>query len=150
MDNTIIDIRYGLVKFMSLFHRLFTPTFKKETDDIYGCTKNQIKAIMILGRINEITPTILGKCMDMEKGSITTLIDSMENMNLVYREDDPRDKRKTIIKLSEEGKQYYAKQEEEFNKRIEELFHILSEVEINKFNESLKTIVEILEKVRDD
>ncbi|MCF6462238.1 MarR family winged helix-turn-helix transcriptional regulator [Clostridium sp. Cult1] len=150
MDNTIIDIRYGLVKFMSLFHRLFTPTFKKVKDDIYCCTKNQVRAIMILGKTREITPTILGKCMDMEKGSITTLIDSMENMNLVYREDDPRDKRKTIIKLSEEGKQYYAKQEEEFNKRIEELFHILSEVEINKFNESLKTIVEILEKVRDD
>ncbi|WP_160113602.1 hypothetical protein [Schnuerera ultunensis] len=30
MDNTIIDVRYGLIKFMSLFHRLFTPTFKKE------------------------------------------------------------------------------------------------------------------------
>lgn len=150
MDNTIIDARYGLIKFMSLFHRLFTPIFKKETDDLYGCTKNQVKAIMILGRANGITPTVLGKCMDMEKGSITTLIDSMANMNLVYREDDPKDKRKTIIKLSEEGKKYYIKQEEKFNGRIQELFRTLSKEEINKFNESLKTIVEILEKVRDD
>lgn len=149
MDNTIMDIRYGLIKFMSLFHSLFTPTFKKKIDDEYGCSKNQIKAIMILGRAKEITPTILGKCMDMEKGSITTLIDSMENMGLVYRKDEPTDKRKIIIKLTTEGKRYYIRQEEKFNTRIEGLFSTLSEEEIQIFNNSLKNIVEILEKVRD-
>ncbi len=41
---------------------------------------------MIIGRNGKISPTILGKCMDMEKGSITSLVDSLENMNLVYRE----------------------------------------------------------------
>ncbi|MCF6464595.1 MarR family winged helix-turn-helix transcriptional regulator [Clostridium sp. Cult2] len=150
MDNTIISTRHGLIKFMSLFHSLFTPTFKRKIDDEYDCTKNQIKAILILGRAKEITPTILGKCMDMEKGSITTLIDSMKSMNLVYREDDPKDKRKIIIKLSKEGERYYIRQEENFNKRIEELFSILSKEEIEKFNNSLKTIVGVLEKVRDN
>lgn len=148
--KSIRDIRYDLIKFMSLFHRLFTPTFKKEVDDKYSCTKNQVKTIMILGKAEKITPTTLGKCMDMEKGSITTLIDSMENMNLVYRKDDLMDKRKTWIQLTKEGEEYYIKQEEKFIKQIEELFITLSEEEIDEFSESLKTIVEILEKVRDD
>lgn len=148
--KSIRDIRYDLIKFMSLFHRLFTPTFKKEVDDKYSCTKNQVKTIMILGKAEKITPTTLGKCMDMEKGSITTLIDSMENMNLVYRKDDLIDKRKTWIQLTKEGEAYYIKQEEKFIKQIEELFITLSEEEIDEFSESLKTIVEILEKVRDN
>lgn len=150
MGNSIEDIIYDLIKFMSLFHRLFTPAFKKGADDRYNCTKNQARAIMIIGRANKITPTILGKCMDMEKGSITTLIDSMENMNLVYRVDDPTDKRKVWIQLSEEGKQYYLKQEERFLKKIEEVFQNLTKEEIGEFSHSLKNIVEILEKVRDD
>ena len=150
MGNSIEDIIYDLIKFMSLFHRLFTPALKKGTDDRYNCTKNQAKAIIVIGKANKITPTILGKCMDMEKGSITTLIDSMENMNLVYRVDDPTDKRKVWIKLTEEGKQHYLKQEEKFIKKIEEIFENLSKEEMSEFSTSLKNIVEILEKVRDD
>ena len=150
MGNSIENIIYDLIKFMSLFHRLFTPALKKGADDRYNCTKNQAKAIIVIGKANKITPTILGKCMDMEKGSITTLIDSMENMNLVYRVDDPTDKRKVWIKLTEEGKQHYLKQEEKFIKKIEEIFENLSKEEMSEFSTSLKNIVEILEKVRDD
>ncbi|NMB28141.1 MAG: MarR family transcriptional regulator [Tissierellia bacterium] len=148
--KSIDDIKYNLIKFMSLFHRLFTPTFKKEIDNKYSCTKNQVKAVMILGKTEKITPTMLGKCMDMEKGSITTLIDSMENMNLVYRKNDLMDKRKTWIQLTKEGEEYYIKQEEKFISQIEELFIILPEEEIDEFSRSLKTVVEILEKLRDD
>ncbi len=39
MGNSIEDIIYDLIKFMSLFHRLFTPAFKKGADDRYNCTK---------------------------------------------------------------------------------------------------------------
>lgn len=150
MGKSIEDIRHDLIKFMSLFHRLFRPTFKRKSDDEYDCTKNQIKAMMILGGAEKITPTTLGKCMDMEKGSITTLIDSMENIGLVYREDDPNDKRKIWIQLTEEGNKYYIKQEEKFIAQIEQLFSSLSEEEIKKFGSSLKTIVTILDKVRDN
>jgi DNA-binding MarR family transcriptional regulator len=148
MGNSIKEIRYNLIKFMSLFHRLFTPAFKKDTKDKYNCTKNQIKTVMILGRVEKITPTILGKCMDMEKGSITSLIDSMENLKLVYRKNDLKDKRKTWIQLTEEGKKYYLEQEEAFIERIEKLFVTLSNDEIQELNDSLKSIVKILEKVR--
>ena len=150
MDTSIVNIRYNLIKFVSLFHRLFTPSFKKEVDNKYNCTKNQVRAIMILGKKEKISPTLLGQCMDMEKGSITTLINSMENMDLVYREDDSIDKRKTWIKLTEEGRNYYLRQEAMFIDRIKKLFINLSEDEVNEFNNCLKTIVEILEKVRND
>lgn len=149
IDNFIYeDIRYDLIKFMSLFHRLFSPTFKKETNDKYSCNKNQVKTIMIIGRAEKVTPTILGKCMDMEKGSLTSLIDSMEKMGLVYRVNDENDRRKTWIYLTDEGEKYYINQEKKFMTRIKEVFGTLSEKDVKEFNDSLKTIVTILDKIR--
>lgn len=150
MKKAIENIKYDLIKFMSLFHRLFTPAFKGEIDDRYNCTKNQTRAIMIIGRSKKISPTILGKCMDMEKGSITSLIDALESMDLVYREADLEDKRKTWIQLTKNGENYYLKQEENFISQIEKIFQPLSPEEVEKFSINLKTLVEIMEKVRDN
>ncbi|NLJ99396.1 MAG: MarR family transcriptional regulator [Tissierellia bacterium] len=148
-DASIDDIKYNLLQFISLFHRLFAPTFKSENDDEYECTKNQIRAIMIIGKAKKISPTTLCQCMDMEKGSVTTLLYSLEKANLVYREDDPKDKRKVLIQLTDEGIIYYIKQGEKFLQLIKELFSTLPKNEIIKFNESLQIVVEVLEKVRD-
>ena len=148
MNKTIENIKYDLVKFISLFHRLFTPVFKGEIDH-YNCTKNQSRAIMIIGRNGKISPTVLGKCMDMEKGSITSLMDSLENMNLAYRENDLDDKRKTWIQLTEEGKSYFLKQEDNFSKQLEKTLNPLTEEEIMEFSHSLGTLVKIMEKARE-
>lgn len=150
MDKAILNIRYNLIRFMSLFHRLFTPCFKIKVDSKYSCNKNQVRAIMIIGRSQKISPTILGKCMDMEKGSITSLIDSLESMNLVYREGDLEDKRKTWIQLTNEGKEYYLKQEEIFMEQIQEVFKSLSKEELENYSIDLKNVVEIMEKVGDE
>ena len=149
MNKAIENIRYDLIKFMSLFHRLFTPAFKGEIDE-YNCTKNQSRAIMIIGRNGKISPTVLGKCMDMEKGSITSLIDALENMNLVYRKNDLKDKRKTWIQLTEEGKSYLLKQEGNFLIQLEKTLGSLSNEEIIEFSNNLDSLVKIMEKVRDN
>lgn len=149
MSTKLIDnIRYNLLRFISLFHQNFKPAFGI-TNDEYGCTKNQVRAIMIIGKSGKISPSDLGKCMDMEKGSVTTLIYSLEELNLVYREDDPKDRRKVLIQLTDEGLNYYLVLKERFLKQIEERFFNLSKDEIVEFNKSLQFIVEILEKVRD-
>ncbi len=148
MNKYIENIKYDLIKFISLFHRLFTPAFKGEIDERYNCTKNQIRAIMIIGRTGKISPTVLGKCMDMEKGSITSLIDALEDINLVYRKADLEDKRKTWIHLTEEGEKYYLKQDENFMIQVKDVFQSLSTDELIEFSKSLKIVVEIMEKVR--
>ena len=149
MNKAIENIRYDLIKFMSLFHRLFTPAFKGEIDE-YNCTKNQSRAIMIIGRSGKISPTVLGKCMDMEKGSITSLIDALENMNLVYRKNDLKDKRKTWIQLTEEGESYLLKQEGNFLIQLEKTLGSLSNEEIIEFSNNLGSLVKIMEKVGDN
>lgn len=152
MDESSVyeDIRHDLIRFMSLFHRLFRPTFRKETNDKYKCSKNQIKAIMLIGRSGKISPTNLCKYMDMQKGSITTLIDSMENISLVTRKDDLKDKRKIWIQLTDKGKEYFLVQEKKFITQIEKLFCTLPEEEIDEFRHNLKTLVTIMDKIEEE
>lgn len=151
MNNDLVyeNIRHDLIEFMSLFHKLFRPTFKKETDDKYRCNKNQIRAIMIIGKYEKISPSVLCRYMDMEKGSITTLIDSIEKMGLVTRKNDPNDKRKIWIQLTKEGEKSFVEHEKKFISQIEELFSTLPKDEVYKFSYNLSTIVKILNKVKE-
>jgi DNA-binding MarR family transcriptional regulator len=149
-EKTYEEISTDLIQLISEFHKVISPIFKKDLNDNYGLNKNQVRVMMIIGRSNEITPTVLGRCMDMEKGSLTTLIGSLEELKLVYRKDDPKDKRKVLLYLTSKGKEYFYEQEEKFKKKIEEIFSSLSEKEFVSFKESLDTIIFLLNKVRED
>ncbi len=144
-DN-IEKTRYNLVKFISQFHKLFADTFKRDPDDKYCCNKNQTRAMLFIGRSGETTPTILGRSMDMEKGSLTTLLGSLEEAQLISREVDPSDKRSTLIHLTDNGIVYYNKLENKFNERIEEVFSNLSKEDLKTFSDTLEVLVNILDK----
>ena len=150
MDKYIENIKYDLIKFISLFHKLFTPSFKREIDDKYDCNKNQVRAIMIIGRVGKASPTVLGKCMDMEKGSITSLIDALEDEGLVYRKADLKDKRKTWIHLTEIGEEFYQKQDDNFMLQIQNLFNSLSDEEPVAISKNLNTIVRVIQQIGDE
>lgn len=147
MPRDIEEIKFYLIKFSSQFHKNFSSFFRRSSHDKYNCNKNQIRAITIIGRNKSIIPTDLGKCINMEKGSLTTLLNSLEDMGLVKRENDPLDKRKVIVQLSKEGEGYYRKIEEKVLSQIQEVLKPLTEEEIQILRESLKNVVSILDKV---
>lgn len=145
-EEDIEKIRYNLVKFISQFHKYFADIFKRDPKDKYCCNKNQTKAILFIGRSKKTTPTILGQSIDMEKGSLTTLLGSLEKANLISREIDPSDKRSTLISLTDNGIVYYNQLENKLNKKIEEVFSKLSKEDLKVFSRNLEILVEILEK----
>jgi len=102
---------------------------------------------MIIGKREKITPSALGKHLDMQKGSLTTLIDSLEEMNLVSRAPDPNDRRKTLLQLTKEGEDYRQLKMEEFKKNLVILFDSLPEEEIEDFAKNLENIVNTIKKV---
>lgn len=134
------------LEFFPLFHQKIGSTCHKN-DDKYKCNKNQHKTIMVIGNMGKITPTMLGKYLDLKKGSLTTLIDSLEKVNLLERDIDPRDRRKTLLKLTEEGNHYFKSRNEELEKKLHNIFDVLTEKELDKFMDSLKNVVETLKTV---
>ncbi len=131
------------LEFFPLFHQKVGCAFHKDCDD-YKCNKNQHKTIMVIGNMGKITPTMLGKYLDLKKGSLTTLIDSLEMMSLLERDTDPNDRRKTLLKLTEEGKAYFKSKNEELETKLQHMFGALKEEELDTFINSLKNVVDTL------
>lgn len=73
-----------------------------EKDDIC-LNKTANKAIHFIKREGEVMPSNLAKYLEIKKSSATSLVDSLEAEGLVYRKDDPSDRRKTLLGLTEKG-----------------------------------------------
>jgi hypothetical protein len=61
-----------------LFHKNFAKTLHPIRSSQYNLNKNQNRAIIIIGAAKNIMPTTLGKYLDLQKGSLTSMIDSLE------------------------------------------------------------------------
>lgn len=120
---------------------------KSKADDL--CNKNQCMAIMMIGKADKITPTTLSKLINMEKGSLTTLIDSLEDKKLVIRTNYPNDRRKVLLSLTSQGIEYMKAMEEQSQRGLAFMVANLDENEIDQMYDSLKTLVEILKKIAD-
>jgi DNA-binding MarR family transcriptional regulator len=103
--------------------------------------------MFIIKKKEKILPTDLGKCMDMRKGSLTTLIDSLEGMNLVRRERDPHDRRKTWLSLTKEGMEYLDLKIQAYERNFMRLFEPIPEEEVDELVKSLKYVVDLIKKL---
>ncbi len=147
-NNRLEELHKLYFNLIPLFYKCKTSYIdKSKTSDL--CNKNQSMAIMIIGKAGKITPTTLSKFINMEKGSLTTLIDSLVERKLVIRSSDPNDRRKVLLSLTSDGIEHMKTIEEQSQKGLALMVSNLDEKEIDQMNASLKTLVEILKKIAD-
>lgn len=150
MENRRLeDIQEQYFKLIPLFYKCKTFYIDKKRADSL-CNKNQSMAIMIIGKAERIMPTTLSKFINMEKGSLTTLIDSLVEKKLVYKSDDPSDRRKVWLALTSDGKAYMKAIEGQSKSGLAEMVADLDEVEIEQMYSSIKTLAKILKKISDN
>jgi DNA-binding MarR family transcriptional regulator len=94
-----------------------------------------------------MTATELGKKLDLEKGSLTTLIGSLESMGLVSRQDDPCDRRRILVALTSEGKQEEERFIQTFQAYIEDLFAGIDEAEQLAFADHLRQVIAFINRL---
>lgn len=132
---------------INLLQKNFARIFHKTENSPYNLNKNQNRAIMIIGAIENVMPTTLGKCLDLQKGSLTSMIDALEREGFVYRKGDPTDRRKTLISLTEKGKAYREWFMGELEKNASEILTKLDEEDVLAYQGSLKIILATLKKL---
>lgn len=136
-----------LVTFTGLFHEKYLLRFRNEMECQTDLKKNQRKILNILYHESPKTLTQIGKRLDIEKGSLTTLIDVLVEKGLVIRSNDPRDRRKNLIYLSPLGIEVV---EQLIGFYAEKMGHSLSEYdpqEVEAFERNMKQVVDFLRKV---
>lgn len=136
-----------LFTFMGQFHEKIILKFRQETVVPPWVKKNHAKIINILYQNDNLTLTEIGKRLDIEKGSLTTLIDQLEEKDFVIRSDDPEDRRKSLISLSERGRVLMDRLMDVYAQKLNEILSTADPSEIKQFIASLQFAVEFMKKV---
>ncbi len=145
--DKVKEIHDLLFTFMGLFHEKFTYRHRQETQSDPCLKKNHKKILHILYQNDKITLTEIGRLLDIEKGSLTTLIDTLEEQNLVIRQIASSDRRKTYISLSPKGKDEMDQVMILYAQSMEETLSKVNPEEIEDFLKNLQQVVAFLKKV---
>jgi DNA-binding MarR family transcriptional regulator len=102
--------------------------------------KTEIKTLFLI-KIREGLPmSYYSNIIGVENGSFTTIIDNIEEQGLVQRTEDPKDKRKKVLFLTEKGKNISRKIINQYDEFYEKRFSILNEDQKTELIQALETI----------
>lgn len=132
---------------IQLFHKNFSKVLHPLGNGQYNLNKNQNRAILIIGAEKNIMPTTLGKYLDLQKGSLTSMIDALEKNGLVCRKKDPGDRRKTLLVLTEQGEKYWEWLTGVFEKNASQILKKLGEKQLAEYRKSLQSMFNILKEL---
>ncbi|TCL62271.1 MarR family transcriptional regulator [Hydrogenispora ethanolica] len=134
-------------EFIALYHQKLGICLQADDQQEPRCNKNQKRALFILHEKGRVTPSELGRALDLQKATLTSLVDSLAAHNLVRREPDPADRRKTWLELTEAGSEYVRMKKAAYDRYFAGRFAAVSEAEIEESLLSLKRLVDIMGKL---
>ncbi|MDD2480745.1 MAG: MarR family winged helix-turn-helix transcriptional regulator [Lutispora sp.] len=140
---------YNLMfEFMPLYHQTMGSVYHKDYDVEPSLNKNQQRALFIIKKQKKIMPSVLGRALDMQKGSLTTLVDSLEKYDFVKRTGDSEDRRKLWLFLTPKGEEYISILMANFEKEFSRMFNKVSLEDISKMIESIGFAKDVLKNIK--
>lgn len=136
-----------LLNLMGLFHEKFLLRFQHDSGVEPCLKKNHMKILSILYQHKHMTSTEIARMLNIEKGSITTLIDWLVENKLVNRSNDRNDRRKSLISLSPEGMKIAQEVIEFYAQKVDQLLYNVDSAEIQQFSASLQFVVKFMKKL---
>ncbi len=128
----------------ALENMIFEHTFQKKILMRFTeLSKNQPTVIKIIGMEGEIMPSTIGNFTGMNKSSLTRMIDDLEKKGMVFRKNDPEDRRKVLVSLTNKGLECCN----HFNEILDEILRHADEKDVNEYLQSLETTVRILNNI---
>ena len=146
MNEIIKDIIDFVSKTFPKIHAsLYLESLKEYASNI-DVNRTQLRALVFIKNNGEITMTDLCEKLNIEKGSLTTMVDDLTKKGYLTRTRDLRDRRKYILNLTNEGDVIAKDFLEELGKKLETRFLKLSKEDRDKFMQSIKNLEDILIK----
>ena len=120
--------------------------YLKQYSGLYDVNKTQLRALVFMRNYGEISMTELCAKLNIEKGSLTSMIDDLSKKGYVYREKNLKDRRKYMIVITEEGKKIAADFTEKLSNDLEAKFFKLDTDEREKYLEAIETLETLVNK----
>lgn len=142
-----VELHDLLFSCMEMFHEKFLYRFRKQNERFSPLKKNHVKIISSLYRFNGLTSTEIAKRLDIEKGSVTTLIDQLSELGLLMRDASPHDRRKSMIVLTDAGRLEMENLIKNDTQILTEIFRDIEAEDLQKFIDSLQYAVDFMNKL---
>ncbi|MDX1381138.1 MAG: MarR family transcriptional regulator [Xanthomonadales bacterium] len=110
-----------------------------------GLTLPQADVIFTLGNTTGMSCKNIGERTLITKGTLTGIIDRLEDKGLVTRETDPEDRRSTIVRLTPEGEAAFERCFPLQISYLAEYFQRLSPQQMEAAQQALRTLREAFE-----
>lgn len=110
---------------------------------------NKSEFITILGIYDKGPRTMsqLSEDTDLEKGSVTTMIDNLTAKGYAVRRSDEKDRRRFKVGLTQKGKSFAEKVSVFIRDNLIKRFELLCQKDKDEFYKALKTIKETFSKI---
>ncbi|AKB25049.1 Transcriptional regulator, MarR family [Methanosarcina sp. MTP4] len=153
MDPECIKkVRLMDLEFRALHSKLFEDQFfqkvaASENAELKELSKNQPGVITIIGLVKEVMPSTIGTYVGMDRSSLSRMVDSLEAKGFVLRKNDPEDRRKVLISLTEKGERCYELLNEISEAMAAELLSLGDKQDFRDFEKSLETMLRVMRKI---
>lgn len=123
-----------------------TVLFQQKAAHSLGVIHTDFKTADILNEVGPLTAGELGKITGLSTGSVTALIDRLEQAGYVRREKDPNDRRRVIIVPVKERQKFIKEHYVPLNKSFSELCSHYNEEELSLIIGFIEKTIAIHEK----
>lgn len=120
--------------------------YLKQYASTYSVNKTQLRALIIIKNNVAISMTALCNRLNIEKGSLTSMIDDLTEKGYVKKERDRVDRRKYLISITESGEEIASDFVDKLKFKLEERLIKLTEEDKQKYIGAVKTLEEIFDK----
>ena len=146
MKFIVSDTINFLSKTFPKIYSSFYLEYLKQYASTYSVNKTQLRALIIIKTNGAISMTALCNRLNIEKGSLTSMIDDLNEKGYVTRTKDIADKRKYLITITESGEVIASDFIDKLKFRLEEKLIKLTEEDMKKYINAVKILEEIFDK----
>jgi MarR family transcriptional regulator, organic hydroperoxide resistance regulator len=142
-QDKIVDRIYMTLPVLmhKLYHDLVLPSNE------YSLNKTHFKVLLIIHIRQNPNITKVCRHMNMRKGSMTTVIDKLIELDLVMREINPHDRREVNLKLTGSGEKLVKYYLSLSHKHVKEKLSALSKEDMEKFKRAIDDMNDIVQKL---
>ena len=118
----------------------------------HASSMSRFDVLANLARCDDYTATTseLSSMLLASKGNITRLLDRMEVDGLIKRDNHPADKRVSIVTMLPEGERLFKSLAADHETWIDDLFHSLSNNELEKLNRLMEKLRTRMDTTKDN
>jgi DNA-binding MarR family transcriptional regulator len=146
MDKQVIyDLISDLWRAFPYAFKLIRQGWPKESSNTLSIYQYELLGILL--DCDSMTMTEIGSILAIHKSNITPIIDKLVSADMVHRFTDENDRRIVRIAITEKGRAILNEGREKMMQRLENLFGVLDDSDINKLKSSFRSIYEILSRI---